>query len=56
MDLKNKALEIAKELNINEFSASKGYIYGLKKRFNTHFKKLYGGAADVPENILIDWF
>ena len=56
LDLKNKALEIAKELNINEFSASNGYIDGFKKRFNIHFKKLHGEAADVPENILIDWF
>ena len=55
-DLKSKSLEIAKELNIDGFKASNGYIENWKKRFNIKFKVFSGEGGSVDNFVVDEWF
>jgi hypothetical protein len=55
-DLKIKSLEIAKELNIENFKGSNGYIDKWKKRFNVKFKIFSGEGGSVDECVVNEWF
>lgn len=53
--LKEKALEIAKEIGVSEFSASNGWIERFKERNKLSFKKVCGEAAAVNLSDVSDW-
>jgi hypothetical protein len=53
--LKEKALEIAKTLNISNFNASNGFIGRFKKRNEVIFKTFHGEADGVPDELCDDW-
>ena len=55
-DLKIKSLELASQLNINDFKASDGYIQKWKMRHNIKFKTLSGEGGSVEETVVDDWF
>lgn len=48
--LKEKALEIANELNVENFNASNGWIERFKERHGLSFKKICGESAIVDKN------
>ena len=49
-DLKEKSLELAKELNKLSFVASNGWLQRFNSRHNLSFKKLYRKAADFDSS------
>jgi hypothetical protein len=51
-DLKIKSLEIAKELNIENFMGSNGYIDKWKKRFNVKLKVFSGEEGSVDKCVV----
>ncbi|XP_054717478.1 tigger transposable element-derived protein 4-like [Uloborus diversus] len=53
--LKEKALEIAKEFEEENFSASNGWIERFKDRYNLSFKKVCGEAAAVNSTEVDSW-
>nr|XP_042896541.1 tigger transposable element-derived protein 4-like [Parasteatoda tepidariorum] len=53
--LKEKALEIAKELGESNFVASNGWTQRFNARNNLYFKKLCGEAADFDNSSLKEW-
>lgn len=53
--LKEKAIEIAKKLGLNEFVASNGFIDRFKKRHQIRFTTFHGEANSVPESVCNDW-
>lgn len=53
--LKEKALEIAKELNVENFNASNGWIERFKERHGLSFKKICGESAAVDESKINSW-
>ncbi len=53
--LKEKALELAKELGYDKFKASDGWIAKFKLRYNVAFKTLSGESASVPEESVSKW-
>jgi hypothetical protein len=53
--IKEKALELAKELGYRNFKASDGWIAKFKSRYNVTFKSLSGESASVPEEIVSKW-
>ena len=53
--LKEKAIEIAKKLGINEFVGSNGFIDRFKKRHGIKFTTFHGEANSVPESLCSDW-
>lgn len=53
--LREKALEIANEFGLKDFSASNGWIERFKERHGLKFKKICGEAASVDQTIVTDW-
>lgn len=53
--LKEKAIEIAEELNIKDFSASNGWIERFKERHSLSFKTICGEAAAVDSVSVENW-
>ena len=50
-----KAKEYAEELNLTNFSASRGYLANFKNRYGIKFKKLHGEGGTVPMDIVDSW-
>ena len=50
--LQSKALQIAKELNINTFMASNGWLQSFCTRHNIVFSVISGESKDVPEDVV----
>jgi hypothetical protein len=53
--VKEKAVELAKKMNIENFKASKGFFQKFKKRNNVYLKTLYGEPTSVPEEVVKEW-
>lgn len=53
--LKEKALEIAQSLRIEDFRASNGWLERFKVRHNINFRKVCGESADVNNDDCEDW-
>jgi flagella basal body P-ring formation protein FlgA len=53
--LREKAIQISKQLNITDFKASNGYIDRFKQRNMVLFQKIQGEATSVPESQCNDW-
>lgn len=50
-----KATITAKNLKLENFSASRGWLSGFKERFGLKFKKLHGEAASVDNSCIDEW-
>jgi len=53
--LKEKAIEIAKELNIEDFGGSNGWLERFKERHCLSFKSICGEAAAVDSDAIENW-
>ncbi len=53
--VQEKALELAKKMNIENFKASNGFFKKFKKRINVYLKTLHGGSTSVPEEVVKEW-
>lgn len=55
LSLKEKAKTFAKNLNIQNFSASEGWLTNFKKRNDIVFKKICGESSSVNVGVCSDW-
>jgi hypothetical protein len=53
--LQSKALKFAKDLKVDTFKASGGWLEAFRKRHNVTGKTLCGEAADVDKNVVSGW-
>jgi hypothetical protein len=53
--IKEKALQFSVELNVDNFSASNGWLESFVKRNNLAFGKLCGDSGDVNGATVINW-
>jgi len=53
--IKAKALSFATQMGYTDFTASNGYINGLKKRQNISFITEYGDSNSVDPEVVIKW-
>ncbi|KAL7076033.1 hypothetical protein ACQ4LE_004546 [Meloidogyne hapla] len=53
--IKKKAIEIANNLNILDFSASEGWLSRFKERHSIVFKSIQGESGSTDVTSLIDW-
>ncbi len=53
--VQEKALELAKMMNIENFKASNGFFQKFKKRNNVYLKTLHGESTSVPEEVVKEW-
>ncbi|KAJ4428282.1 hypothetical protein ANN_24300 [Periplaneta americana] len=52
--IQEKALEIAKELNVRNFVASNGWLECFRKRYNIAFRSVSGEGGDIATNVIED--
>ena len=52
---KKKALEFAKELNLEKFQASDGWLHSWKARYNISFKEVSGESKSVTPEMTAAW-
>ena len=53
--IREKALEFAKELNLEKFQASDGWLHSWKARYNISFKEVSGESKSVTPEITAAW-
>jgi hypothetical protein len=53
--LQTKASEFAKQLNVDTFKASKGWLQSFNTRNNISFGTMSGERGDVKEQTVSDW-
>ena len=53
--IQEKALEFAKELNLEKFQASDGWLHSWKARYNISFKKVSGESKSVTPEMTVAW-
>ena len=53
--LQSKALQLAEELDVEDFRASNGWLYAWKKRYNIKQFKISGESADVDMALVDDY-
>lgn len=53
--IQKKALNIASNLNINNFQASRGIFHSFKKRYLIAMKQLHGDVSRVNETLVNEW-
>ena len=53
--IQEKALEFAKELNLEKFQASDGWLYSWKARYNISFKEVSGESKSVTSEMTAAW-
>lgn len=54
--LKEKALELASEVGLNDFKASNGWLQKFKERHQISYKNIHGNpASSVKQCVIIEW-
>ena len=53
--IREKALEFAKELNLEKFQASDGWLHSWKARYNISFKEVSGESKSVTREMTAAW-
>ena len=53
--LQEKALDFAKQLKIEKFQASDGWLHGWKARYNISFKEVSGESKSVTPEMTASW-
>lgn len=53
--LKEKALELASEVGLNDFKASNGWLQKFKDRHQISYKNTYADPALIKECVIIEW-
>ena len=53
--IQEKALEFAKELNLEKFQASNGWLHSWKARYNILFKEVSGESKSVTPEMTAAW-
>ena len=53
--IREKALEFAKELNLEKFQASDGWLHSWKAWYNISFKKVSGESKSVTPEMTAAW-
>ena len=53
--IREKALEFAKELNLEKFQASDGWLHSWKARYNILFKEVSGESKSVTREMTAAW-
>lgn len=53
--LKEKALELASEVGLNDFKASNGWLQKFKERHQISYKNVYSDDTSVKQSVIADW-
>ncbi|XP_060839515.1 tigger transposable element-derived protein 4 isoform X1 [Rhopalosiphum padi] len=53
--LKEKALELASEVGLNDFKASNGWLQKFKERHQISYKNIYADPALIKECVITEW-
>ena len=53
--LQEKALDYAKQLNVEKFQASDGWLHAWKSRYNISFKEVSGESKSVTPEMTASW-